>query len=161
MTGEGLATFIPWHVLVWYYENASFLLTITELFGNSKIVSYQFTECSIQKQPSRGVIKKRCSENRQQILHKNTHAEVLFQFRQLYAILLGPCASVYSLHIPVKGENGCYLSWNASMLTIKRKYGDGDQMNLRLVNNFTLWFHEHVVYRKDLTQFWSTVAAFQ
>ena len=26
---------------------------------------------------------------------------------------------------------------------------------------FTLWFHEHVVYRKDLMQFWSTVAAFQ
>ena len=34
MTGEGLATFIPWHVLAWYYENESFLLTITELFGN-------------------------------------------------------------------------------------------------------------------------------
>ena len=35
-------------------------------------------ECFMQKQPPRGVLKKRCSENMQKIynLQKNTHAEL-------------------------------------------------------------------------------------
>ena len=35
--------------------------------------------CIILKKPSRGVLRKRCSENTQQIYRRNTHAEVWFQ----------------------------------------------------------------------------------
>ena len=42
--------------------------------------------CIILKKPSRGVLRKRCSENTQQIYRRNTHAELKSHFRM--AVLL-------------------------------------------------------------------------
>ena len=58
--------------------------------------------CIILKKPSRGVLRKRCSENTQQIYRRNTHAEVWFKYccwNFIEITLQDGCSPVNLLHM--------------------------------------------------------------